>query len=96
MILRDEIVALRDRIAKAGSDRDTWRASGNQEKCIEGYGVVEALELRLEQLRREGLRASGKESARAPVCALLGGGPPQSNAQPEEKALAGRLLGGRT
>lgn len=75
MTLRDEIVALRDRIAKAESDRDAWRASGNQEKYIEGYGVVEALELRLEQLRREGLRASRKDSARPPVCALLGGEP---------------------
>ena len=75
MTLRDEIAALQDRIAKAASDRDTWRASGNQEKYIEGYGVVEALELRLEQLRRDGLRASGRQSARAPVCALLGGVP---------------------
>ncbi len=76
MTLGDEIAVLQSRIAKAESDRDTWRASGNQEKYIEGYGVVEALELQLEQLRREGLRASRKDAARVPVCALLGGGPP--------------------
>jgi len=95
MTLHNEIADLQARIAKAESVRDTWRASGNQEKTIEGHGVVEALELQLEQLRQEGLRASKKSSARAPVCALLGGGPSQSNAQPEEKALAGRLLGER-
>ena len=63
MTLHDEIAALRARIAKAESVRDTWRASGRQEKYVEAWCAAEALELRLEQLRQEGLRASMKNSA---------------------------------
>lgn len=56
MTLREEIAVLRTRIAKAESERDTWRASGRQEKYLEAHCVVEALELQLERLRQEGLR----------------------------------------
>lgn len=69
----DEIAALQVRIAKAGADGDAWRASGRREKYLEAVCTAEALELQLELLRREALRASKRASARAPVCALLGG-----------------------
>jgi hypothetical protein len=59
MTFKEEIAALRDRIAKAESDRDTWRASGMQEKYLEAYSQVEALELELERLRQRGLQTSG-------------------------------------
>jgi hypothetical protein len=58
MTLQDEIAAIQTRIAKAHSERDTWRASGMQEKYLEAYSLVEALELQLERLRQEGLRSS--------------------------------------
>jgi len=57
MTLHEEISALHARIAKAQSERDTWRTSGMQEKYLEAYSLVEALEVDLERLRQEGLRA---------------------------------------
>jgi hypothetical protein len=65
MTLREEISALRARIARAQSDRDTWRTSGLQEKYLEAYSRVEALELDLERLRQEGLRAYVRNNAPA-------------------------------
>jgi hypothetical protein len=48
-----DIDVLQVRIAKAEADRDAWRAAGLQEKYLEAYSLVEALELQLHQLRRE-------------------------------------------
>ena len=62
--LRDEIAALQARIGKAKTDRDTWRTSGVQEKYLEAYSLVEALELQLERLRQEGLRAFSNSARR--------------------------------
>jgi len=47
----EEIAVMKARIAKAASDRDGWRAAGRQEKYLEAYLMVEALELQLERLR---------------------------------------------
>jgi hypothetical protein len=49
---QDDIAAIQVRIAKAESERDSWRVSGMQEKYLEAYSMVEALELQLEQLRQ--------------------------------------------
>lgn len=57
MTVKEEIAALQGRIAKAQSERDTWRVSGMQEKYLESYSMVEALELTLDRLRQEGLRS---------------------------------------
>jgi hypothetical protein len=65
MTLREEISALRARIAKAQSDRDTWRTTGMQEKYLEAYSLVEVLEVDLERLRQEGLRAYVRNNAPA-------------------------------
>ena len=46
------MAALRDRIAKAESELDRWRAAGMQEKYLEAYSMVEALELQLDRLRQ--------------------------------------------
>lgn len=43
------IAEIKDRIAKATAERDAWRASGLQEKYLEAYSLVEALELQLER-----------------------------------------------
>jgi hypothetical protein len=52
MSVQEDIAALQTRIAKAESARDSWRVSGMQEKYLEAYSMVEALELQLDFLRR--------------------------------------------
>lgn len=52
MSVQEDIAALQLRIAKAESERDSWRGSGMQEKYLEAYSMVEALELQLDFLRR--------------------------------------------
>jgi len=52
MTVHQEAVALRLRIARAELERDAWRASGLQEKYLEAYSMVEALEVQLERLRQ--------------------------------------------
>lgn len=54
MSVQEDIAALQLRIAKAESERDSWRGSGMQEKYLEAYSMVEALELQLDFLRRAG------------------------------------------
>ena len=46
MTFQEEISALNDRIAKVESDRDTWRAAGQQEKYLKAFFLLEALEAR--------------------------------------------------
>ena len=67
MTFNDQFADLRGRIAKAEAERDAWRASGMQEKYLEAYSAVEALELQLEGLREEGLRPSAEPKATAPA-----------------------------
>jgi hypothetical protein len=52
MSSREDIAAIQVRIAKAESERDSCRGSGRQEKCLEAYPMVEALELQLDRLRK--------------------------------------------
>ena len=63
MTFNEEFVAMRARIAKAEAERDTWRTSGMQEKYLEAYSAVEALELQLEALRQQGLRNTARVEA---------------------------------
>jgi len=58
MTSHEDIVTLRDRIAKAESDRNTWQAAGQKEKYLEAYFMVEALEVQL-----------GRALAKAPLAA---------------------------
>jgi hypothetical protein len=46
-----EIDEVKDRIARAQSECDTWRTAGRQELHLEAYTRVEALELQLDWLR---------------------------------------------
>ena len=46
-----DIAIMQERIARAAVERDTWRASGMQEKYLEACSMVEALELQLDELR---------------------------------------------
>jgi len=63
MTFQDEIAAMQSRIARVRSERDTWRASGRQEKYLEAYCRVEALELELDRLRQRGLVVHGPGAA---------------------------------
>ena len=65
MTFQDEITDMRARIARAESQRDAWQASGMQEKYLEACSLVQALELQLEGMRQEGLRAFVKSGDRA-------------------------------
>ena len=58
MTLKEEIASIQARIAKAETERDTWRTSGLQEKYLEASSMVDALEVQLETLRQAGLRSS--------------------------------------
>jgi hypothetical protein len=52
MTVEEDIAALQARIVRAEADCDSWRASGMQEKYLEAYSMVEALERQLDQLRQ--------------------------------------------
>ena len=54
--LQDDIAAMRCRIARAEVDRDTWKMSGSSERYLEGFFLVDALELQLDAMLRK-LRA---------------------------------------
>ena len=45
----DDVGTLKDRIAKAESERESWRISGMQEKYLEACSMVDALALQLER-----------------------------------------------
>jgi len=52
MDVLQEIAAMQLRIARAETECDGWRQAGMQEKYLEAYSMVEALELQLDVLRR--------------------------------------------
>lgn len=52
----DDIVQLEQRLAKAQADCEVWRASGQHEKYLEAYCLMEVLELKLERQLRNGRR----------------------------------------
>lgn len=65
MRLKEEIAALQNRISHAEAECEVWRSSGRQEKYLEAYSSVAAMQLQLERLRQEGLRASGHDGSDA-------------------------------
>jgi len=52
MTFKEDIATIQVRIAKARSERDGWRVTRMHEKYLEAYSRVEALELRLDLLRK--------------------------------------------
>jgi hypothetical protein len=52
MTAQEGIEAIKGRIAKAESERDTWRAAGMQEKFLAAYFALEALEIQLDDALR--------------------------------------------
>lgn len=53
MTFQEDNDALKSRIAKVEFTRETWRAAGDQEKYLEAYFMVEALELQLDRRLRQ-------------------------------------------
>jgi hypothetical protein len=52
MTLPQDIDTLQVRIATAETARDAWRLAGREDKYLEAYFMVEALELQLDERRR--------------------------------------------
>jgi hypothetical protein len=53
MTTPEDVDVLKTRLARALSERDTWRAAGLQEQYLEAYSMVEALELQLKERLRQ-------------------------------------------
>ena len=53
MTLQEDITAINDRISRAESARNAWRAAGREEKYLEAYFLVEALEAQLAERLRQ-------------------------------------------
>jgi hypothetical protein len=53
MSLQEGIATLETRLARAESERDAWRVAGVQERYLEAYSMVEALELQLAERLRQ-------------------------------------------
>lgn len=49
MTFEEDIAALELRISQEEEKRDAWRVVGPEEKYLEAYSMVEALELQLER-----------------------------------------------
>jgi hypothetical protein len=49
MTIQNDIDLLRERIAQAQHDCEAWRQAGPEEKYIESYVIVKALELELDE-----------------------------------------------
>ena len=65
MSFDQEISDLRTRLLKAESERDRWRTSGRQEKYLESYFLVDALELQLDRLRRQRVESAARHALEA-------------------------------
>ena len=79
------ITELKARLARAESERDTWRAAGRQEHYLEAYSMVEALAMQLEELERTARFAA---AAQAPSVASASPG-----ASPDTQARQAAGLG---
>lgn len=71
MTLHDDIEALRKRLAKAESERDTWRAAGPEEKYLAAYFAVEAIELQLDARLRNPADAAAPSKTSAKTTSAL-------------------------
>ena len=65
--IHSDIDALRQRIAKAAADRDTWRAAGRQENYLEASSMVDALETQLDGLERTRRRLAAAVAIPIPI-----------------------------
>ena len=78
--LQDRIAGLKWRLARAESDRDTWRVAGMQENYLGACSMVDALTLQLEELQR-----TARERP-APRVAIIPSSEPAAASPPHEMA----------
>jgi hypothetical protein len=67
MSFDQEIADVRARLAKATLDRNQWRVAGRQEKYLESYFLVDALELQLDKLRLRRIESTARSASSLPV-----------------------------
>lgn len=67
MSFDEDIAGIRIRITKAETDRDRWRTSGRQDKYLEAYFFVNALELELDRARRQRFEQTAKARRSVPM-----------------------------
>ena len=79
-LLQDRIAGLKWRLARAESDRDTWRVAGMQENYLGACSMVDALTLQLEELQR-----TARERP-APRVAIIPSSEPAAASPPHEMA----------
>jgi hypothetical protein len=80
--LEAQIAGLKWRLARAESDRDTWRVAGMQENYLGACSMVDALTLQLDQLE-----ASARFPT-APSVAIIAPIEPSAGADGRERAMA--------
>ena len=74
MDAKSTIAELKVRLAKAESDRDTWRAAGNQENYLAAYSMVDALGLQLDALENiKRFPPAGQAAVAAELCITFNG-----------------------
>jgi hypothetical protein len=56
LTIHADIDALRQRLAKAEADRDTWGSARHQENYLQACSMVDALTLQLDELQRTARR----------------------------------------
>jgi len=65
-----EITEVKARLAKAESERDTWRSAGKQESYLAAYSMAEALRDQLDKLEASVRAARASAATRGPVTAM--------------------------
>jgi hypothetical protein len=74
MDAKNTIAELKARLAKAQSERDTWRAAGNQENYLAACSMVDALELQLDALENTTrFPLAGQAAIAAELCITYNG-----------------------
>ena len=67
--MKSALAELNARLAKAQSERDTWRAAGRQENYLAACTMADALEMQIEQLERAARSATVQSATRAATAA---------------------------
>jgi hypothetical protein len=94
MSFDQDIVDMRTRIRKAERDRDQWRIAGKQEKYLESYFLVDALDVELDRMRKQRIESTARSASSARVDAppqppgAHAGGPATNDAGERERLMA--------
>lgn len=67
--MKSALAELNARLAKAESERDTWRAAGRQENYLAACSMADALEMQIQQLQRAARYAAVQSTTTASTAA---------------------------